>query len=54
MALKEAEEYGLKQYQKALNDQMISSYQKDQIRNEFIPNQMRHVNTINALIRKNR
>tara|TARA_B100001971_G_scaffold215192_1_gene259859 strand:- start:113143 stop:113595 length:453 start_codon:yes stop_codon:yes gene_type:complete len=54
MALKEAEEYGLKQYQKALSDQMISSYQKDQIRNEFIPNQMRHVNTINALIRKNR
>jgi len=52
MALKEGEEFGLRQYQEALSSKDISAFQKDQIRNEFIPNQIRHVNTLNAIIKR--
>ncbi len=49
-ALKEGEEHGLKQYESvAKNDETPESIKK-QIRNEFIPNQKRHIERIDSLM----
>jgi DNA polymerase elongation subunit (family B) len=48
-ALKEGEEHGLKGYKDAL-EKDISLDAKTLIRNELIPNQQKHIKTINSLM----
>lgn len=50
LALKKGEEHGLSHYENMLNSVLISDFQKDEIRNTFIPRQKRHIQKIEALI----
>jgi len=47
-ALKEGEEHGLKDYQEALDD--VDSMSRSMIESEFIPNQQRHIMTLDGMI----
>lgn len=50
-ALKKGEEHGLSNYEKMLESDKLSRLQKDEIRKTFIPRQMRHIESIKALIK---
>ena len=49
-ALKEGEEYGLKQYKDLLESEQISPTLKTKINNVFIPNQKKHIERIDNLM----
>ena len=49
-ALKEGEEYGLKQYRDLLESEQISPTLKTKINNVFIPNQKKHIERIDTLM----
>jgi hypothetical protein len=51
MALKKGEEHGLSTYTEMLKSEKISPFQKNEIRNIFIPRQMRHVESISAILK---
>ncbi len=51
MALKKGEEHGLSNYEKMLESDLISSFQKKEIRKTFIPRQKNHIKSINTLIK---
>lgn len=48
-AIKDGEEHGLKLYEYMLKSEELSPSQKAKIKQEFIPNQMQHIETINAI-----
>ena len=50
-ALKEGEEHGLSQYENLLEDESASLVNKNYIRNVLIPNQKRHISTIEAMVK---
>lgn len=49
-ALKQGEEHGIDEYEEALNDDSISADLKKSIRTELIPNQKKHIDSLNKLI----
>jgi len=51
-ALKEGEEHGLKDYQKALEDDSVPSEVRSLIRDTLLPRQRRHVATIDGLMNR--
>lgn len=48
-ALKKGEEHGLSLYEDLLKSEQLTSFQKDEIKNSFIPRQKRHIESINAI-----
>lgn len=48
-ALQKGEEQGLRYYQNLLNSENLSPFQKDQIRNKFIPEHQKHIVTLKSL-----
>lgn len=50
-ALKEGEEHGLNQYENLLAEDDISAVDKDHLRKVLIPNQKRHINNIDAMMK---
>lgn len=51
-ALKEGEEHGLKQYEELHNEAELGSNLRELVQNKFIPNQKRHIETIEQVINK--
>ena len=51
-ALKKGEEHGLSHYQKMLESDMLTDFQKSEIRKTFIPRQSRHIESINTMIKQ--
>ena len=51
LALKKGEEHGLSHYKNMLKSDLISSFQKEEIRNTFIPRQERHIEKIKTLLK---
>jgi hypothetical protein len=49
-ALKTGEEHGINDYKRALDDDSIDMQLKEVIRTELLPNQERHINTINSFM----
>ncbi len=49
-ALKVGEEYGMKEYKEALADNAVSSELRQVIQSELLPQQERHISTINRYI----
>lgn len=49
-ALKTGEEHGINDYKRALDDESIDMQLKEVIRTELLPNQERHINTINSFM----
>lgn len=52
LALKRGEEHGLSSYESMLESELISSFQKEEIRNTFIPRQRRHIKSIDNLLKQ--
>lgn len=50
-ALRTGEEHGLSNYEKMLESDRLSNFQKSEIRNTFIPRQQRHIESINAILK---
>lgn len=50
-ALKKGEEYGLSLYEDLLNSDGLTTIQRAEIKETFIPRQKRHIESINALIK---
>lgn len=49
-ALRQGEEHGINEYEEALKDEKISKGLKDQIKSQFLPNQKKHIKSLNELI----
>lgn len=49
-ALKVGEEHGIQEYKEALNATSITQELKEVIRSELLPNQERHISTINSYL----
>tara|TARA_R110002073_G_scaffold250311_1_gene413043 strand:+ start:78 stop:584 length:507 start_codon:yes stop_codon:yes gene_type:complete len=49
-ALKKGEEHGLSTYNSMLESKTLTKFHKDTIRQKFIPMQMQHIESINALL----
>ena len=50
-ALRRGEEYGLNEYEKLTRDGHLSPTQTSYVRDVLIPNQLRHINSIDAMMR---
>lgn len=50
-ALREGEEYGLSEYKDLLESEDITTQQKEEIRSRFIPQQEKHIDSLNAMIK---
>ncbi len=50
-ALKKGEEHGLSNYEKMLKSDKLTSFQKNEVRNTFIPRQKKHIESINSIMK---
>ncbi len=50
IALKKGEEHGLSNYRKMLNSEKLKKAEKEKIENMFIPNQKKHIESIDLLL----
>jgi len=50
-ALLKGEEHGLSNYEKMLESDNLTAFHKKEITDVFIPNQQRHINSINAMLK---
>lgn len=53
IALKKGEQHGLHNYEDMLSSDKLTNSQKIEIRNVFIPQQKKHIESINALLKMN-
>lgn len=49
-ALKDGEEHGIEEYKEALDDDSVPKELKQAIKNDMLPNQKKHMETLNKLI----
>lgn len=49
-ALRQGEKHGIKKYEDALNDESISDELKNVIKAELLPNQKKHIETLNTIL----
>lgn len=49
-ALRQGEEHGINEYQEALNDENLNPELKSKIKNDLLPKQQKHLETLNTLL----